>query len=197
MALKGNKVNSGPIPGENYTSNTKNYPWHRPPKYTNLDDAIEASYKIMMENPSGLLTMLKAKIPVPSLVELFLLNGMGRGDWTPDYMILMAGPIAHIMYLMGKEAGIEPNMDLEDKSPKLTPGFVDMMKSIEKKTSSPKELNVDLNKVKQATSNFMSAGAEEELLDDTDDEGEDSEMPEAPEMSGMLGEEEPELEEEL
>ncbi len=31
----------GPIPGENYTSDTKNYPWHRPPEFDDLDKAID------------------------------------------------------------------------------------------------------------------------------------------------------------
>ena len=28
---------SGPIPGENFTSDERNYPWHRPPEYTDMD----------------------------------------------------------------------------------------------------------------------------------------------------------------
>ena len=28
---------SGPIPGENFTSDERNYPWHRPPEYTDTD----------------------------------------------------------------------------------------------------------------------------------------------------------------
>ena len=31
----------GPIPGENFTSETKNYPWHRPPEITDYDEALE------------------------------------------------------------------------------------------------------------------------------------------------------------
>lgn len=168
MALlkRSNQVQNGPIPGENYTSDTKNYPWHRPPKYTNLDDAIEHSYKKLMEKPNGLLTMIKAGIPIPGLVELFLLNGMSKGNWTPDFMILMAGPIAHIMYLMAKEAKITPNMDLEEKGPHIGPSWVDMMDEIQKKSSGVKKLDVDIEKVKEAAGGFMSVG--EDIADDMD-----------------------------
>ena len=30
-----------PIPGENYTAETKNYPWHRPPDIVDYDEAID------------------------------------------------------------------------------------------------------------------------------------------------------------
>lgn len=191
MALKKKIVNSGPIPGENYTSNTKNYPWHRPPKYTNLDDAIEWSYKKMMENPVGLLTMLKAGMPVPVLVELFLLAGMGEGNWTPDFMILMAGPIAHIMYLMAMSADIEPNMDLEDKPPAITPGFTDLLKKMKSARDTPKTVDVDLTKVKETASGFMSMGGSEEMSElsdemSPDDFVEDSLEEESEDERGMM-----------
>ena len=51
----------GPIPGANYTSDTKNYPWHRPPDFTNLDDAIEDSVKKLTRKKSvfGLISMMQ------------------------------------------------------------------------------------------------------------------------------------------
>ena len=30
----------GPIPGENYLTDTKNYPWHRPPDLVDYDEAV-------------------------------------------------------------------------------------------------------------------------------------------------------------
>lgn len=176
--LKSNKVQNGPIPGENYTSNTKNYPWHRPPKYTNLDDAIEDAYKTLMEKPAGLLTMMKVKIPIAALTELFLLNGMSKGKWTPDFMILMAGPVAHIMYLMAKEAKINPEMGLDDKRPAIGPGWVDMMSEFETKQKTPKKLDVDIEKVK-AAAGFMDIESEiSESEESEDTEIEDLEMDE-------------------
>ena len=32
---------NAPIPGANYTSDTRNYPWHRPPDITDVDEALE------------------------------------------------------------------------------------------------------------------------------------------------------------
>ena len=60
----------GPIPGENYTSDTKNYPWHRPPEYDDLDKAIEYIGKRLtnQEYAVGVLTMLEAGIPIVCLL---------------------------------------------------------------------------------------------------------------------------------
>ena len=32
------KMFDAPIAGENFTSDTRNYPWHRPPEITDYDD---------------------------------------------------------------------------------------------------------------------------------------------------------------
>ena len=37
----------GPIPGENYTSEAKNYPWHRPPDETDFVRIVDKSIKKM------------------------------------------------------------------------------------------------------------------------------------------------------
>lgn len=147
-----NRVNNGPIPGENYTSDTKNYPWHRPPKYTDLDDAIEFAYKKLMSNPEGLLTLMELGMPIVVLTELFLLNQMGQGMWTPDYMILMAGPVAHIMYLMGKGYGIEPNMDIFKKKNYTTGTFFKKVKKLNEEKVKSLGGKVDLSMIQEAAS---------------------------------------------
>lgn len=107
---------NGPIPGENYTSNTKNYPWHRPPEITNMDKAIEASVKQLTtrEGAFGTLNMLEGGMPVTKLAELFVLSGIGAGKWTLDFGILLAGPVAKIIETMAKSAKIKFDMGLDD-----------------------------------------------------------------------------------
>lgn len=108
---------NGPIPGENFTSDTKNYPWHRPPEVTNIDQAIELSAKQLMdeEKSSGLLTMMQLGVPISMLTDIFVTSGIGAGKWTPDYAILIAGPVSHIMMLMAKAEGIEPDLGIDIK----------------------------------------------------------------------------------
>lgn len=108
---------NGPIPGENFTSDTKNYPWHRPPEITNLDQGIELAAKQLMdeEKSHGLLTMMQMGTPLNILTDIFVTSGIGAGKWTPDFAILLAGPVSHIMMLMAKAEGIEPDLGIDLK----------------------------------------------------------------------------------
>jgi hypothetical protein len=118
---------SGPIPGENYTSDTKNYPWHRPPEITDLDQAIEVSSKQLMseEGSTGLVTMLQAGIDIATLTDVFVTSGIGAGKWTPDFAILLAGPISHIIYLMAKGYGIDADLGIDLPKNTRTKSYVD------------------------------------------------------------------------
>lgn len=109
-------IPSGPIPGENFTSDTKNYPWHRPPEHTDMDKAIEATMKQLStrETTYSLLTVAQAGVPITTIADIFLTNGIGAGKWTPDMALLLAGPVSHIMKIMAEDAGIEYQMGLDD-----------------------------------------------------------------------------------
>lgn len=107
----------GPIPGENYTSDTRNYPWHRPPELTSLDSAIEASIKQLTQRESAysLLTMLQAGVSVVQATDMFVTSGIGAGKWTPDFALMLAGPVSHMIKLMADGYGIKYDMGIEDK----------------------------------------------------------------------------------
>lgn len=107
----------GPIPGENYTSDTRNYAWHRPPEYTDLNKAIEAAAKRLTseEGSMGLLTLIENGMPVAGLAQAFLMSGVGAGKWTLDYALLMAGPVTHIMCLLANADGIEYDLGIDEK----------------------------------------------------------------------------------
>lgn len=110
-------VLNGPIPGENYTSDTKNYPWHRPPEITDIDKGIEAAAKQLTtrEGAFGILNTLQAGVTVVQATDMFVTSGVGAGKWTPDFGILLAGPIARIIKIMAEDAGISYAMGLDDK----------------------------------------------------------------------------------
>lgn len=113
------KIGNGPIPGENYTSDTRNYPWHRPPEITDLDAGVELSVKRLTEkdNAYSLLTMLQAGVSVVQATDMFVTSGIGQGKWTPDFAILLAGPVSHIIKLMADGYGIKYNMGLDNEMP--------------------------------------------------------------------------------
>jgi hypothetical protein len=112
--LDPNKL-SGPIPGENITSDTRNYPWHRPPDITDLDEAIEYVLDDLTDTNLGLrsMAMLKTDVSVATVTDIIVTTGIGRGKWTPDFAILMAGPVARLLTIMAKQYGIDYTMGLD------------------------------------------------------------------------------------
>lgn len=111
------KIMNGPIPGENFTTDTRNFPWHRPPQYTKLDDAIEACIKDMLddEKSSSFLLQLQIGFSVVDVTQMIIMSGISEGKWTFDFGLLMAGPIAHVVVLMarGEDIPFELGTELE------------------------------------------------------------------------------------
>lgn len=174
----------GPIPGENYTSDTKNYPWHRPPEFTDLDEAIEASFKKLTgeEESISLLTMVEMGIDIATLTDMFVTAGIGAGKWTPDFAIILAGPVSHIIYLMAKGYGLDCDLGLDDgKSRPPTKAFFDAVKKIDPKRASAAVDDLEVSDVQGNTPDvpepkgFMGAAPE----------GMVPETPEAPEEEVM------------
>jgi len=155
---------SGPIPGENYTSDTKNYAWHRPPEHTNLDKAIETIAKKLMseESYTGVLTMLENGMTVSQLTEIFLMSGVGNGKWTPDFALLLAGPTSHIVKLMAEGYGIKYEMGIDDKIKGPSKAYFEGFKTVNKKQVENAVSEVDIKKIKVKASGFMGMGADEE-----------------------------------
>ncbi len=105
----------GPIPGENYTSDTKNYPWHRPPEVSDLDDAINLAAKRLMneEVSPKILGMIDMGIPLVKIADIFATGGIMNGKWSVDMAIMLAGPITHIIKLMADGYGIDYDIGLD------------------------------------------------------------------------------------
>lgn len=106
-----------PIPGANYTSDTRNYPWHRPPDITSMDKAIEYVTKDLNDGPDGFryMSMLGAGIPVTMVTDFIVTKGIGRGKWAPDLGILSAGPIARLLMIMAKTYGVEYEVGTDEE----------------------------------------------------------------------------------
>ncbi len=124
-------VATGPIPGENFTSDPRNYPWHRPPDFTDLDEALKAASKKIFgkETSRGLLTMMEMGVPITVLTSAFVLSGIGGGKWTPDYALLLAGPVSHMMVLLAKSEEIDYKLGIEEK---IVPPSSAFFKEVEK-----------------------------------------------------------------
>lgn len=165
---------TGPIPGENYTSDTKNYPWHRPPEITDLDQAIDViSAKLMDEEASaGIVTMLQTGATIAEITDMFLTSGIGAGKWTPDFALLLAGPTSHILYLMAKGYGIKCELGIDAPKNTMTKSFFEGMKVEEDKVKEIEAMiTPDLvQEVSQQATGFM-AGLPQGTSPDVTTEG--------------------------
>lgn len=106
---------SGPIPGENFTSDERNYPWHRPPDITNVDEAIDYVSKVITTTEDGFqyMAFLESGITVAAVTDMILTIGIADGKWSIDFAILIAGPVARMVTIMAKSYGIEYEMGTE------------------------------------------------------------------------------------
>lgn len=118
-----NFINQGPIPGENYTSDTRNYPWHRPPDIIDPDEIVEFVLKRSMKPrpASGILTMLEMGITITEVTQMLVIAGMGGGKWTINAGLIAAGPIARGIEMMAKNAKIKYERGFEEDETMITP----------------------------------------------------------------------------
>lgn len=149
-----------PIPGENFTSDTKNYPWHRPPEHTDLDSAIEEIFKKITsdEVSVGLLTMIEMGQDLTTIADMIVTAGIGAGKWTPDFALLMGGPIVHILYLMAKGYGLDCELGYETDDRPPTIAFFKGIKKIEESRAEDAVDSIDIESVKEAASQAKPAG---------------------------------------
>lgn len=114
----------GPIPGENYLTDTKNYPWHRPPDLVDYDEAV--SYMLdKIDDPEQIelvFAMLQIDAHVATVVSTLLLQGISKGKFSIDLAMLMAGPLARYIEIKANNSGIKHEMGAEkDDRMVLTP----------------------------------------------------------------------------
>jgi hypothetical protein len=109
---------SAPIPGANYTSETKNYPWHRPPDIVSFDDGVEYLMQKLAEQESTELTfsLLQMDIPITSVCNVLLRQLVTKGKFGIDLAILLAGPLARYIEIIANDSGIKHEMGVDDKA---------------------------------------------------------------------------------
>ena len=107
-----------PIPGANFTSNTKNYAWHRPADITTYDDAVDYFIKKLDEPEETELmsSMLQIDIHITTVVSSLLMQAISKGKVPIDLAIIIAGPLARYIEIIAKGMGIKYEMGVEDKN---------------------------------------------------------------------------------
>ena len=115
-----------PIPGENFTSDTKNYPWHRPPEYTDYDESIDYVLTLMSgeQQIASAMSLLGGGISLPTVVDMIITGRVANGYIGIDLGILIAGPVARFLEIMAMSYDIEVSMGKDDELPMPTPAYV-------------------------------------------------------------------------
>lgn len=115
-----------PIPGENFTSDTKNYPWHRPPEYTDYDESIDYVLTLMSgeQQIASAMSLLGGGISLPTVVDMIITGRIANGYIGIDLGILIAGPVARFLEIMAVSYDIEVSMGKDDELPMPTPAYI-------------------------------------------------------------------------
>lgn len=108
---------NGPIPGENYLTDTKNYAWHRPPDLVDYDESV--GYMMdKIDEPEQIemvFAMLQIDAHVTTVVSTLLLQAISKGKFSIDLALLISGPLARYIAIQADNAGIKYEMGVEDK----------------------------------------------------------------------------------
>lgn len=106
------KMIDAPIPGENYTADTRNYPWHRPADFDNFNDVVDHLISTL-EKPTGVslvYSMLDLDVPISGIVTALLLQSISKGRIHIDMAILAAGPLARHIEIFAKKNDLKYEM---------------------------------------------------------------------------------------
>ena len=108
----------GPIPGENQTSDERNYPWHRPPDFTNTDEALDHILEKLVDTREGFMYMnlIELDVSIAACVDMLVTQGISDGRWTPDFAIILAGPIARLFTIMAKSFELDYELGVDNPS---------------------------------------------------------------------------------
>jgi hypothetical protein len=115
--MKMELIADAPIPGENYLSDTRNYPWHRPPEITDYDVAVDYLIDRLAEPEQTELiySLIELKQPLTGIVAGLMMQSIGRGKIAIDLAILIAGPVYRYLQIIADQNGLTYESGLEDK----------------------------------------------------------------------------------
>ena len=174
MAITGQFIKA-PIQGENLTVNSKTYAWHRPPQYSNFDDAFRYFVDHAIGDKSRLesgMTLVVGGIPATSAISSLLINMVKDGRISPDMSLLLAGPAYKVFTRMLDVAGVEYLSGFE--SPKENAEFYRKLEEQgslpSKKIPLPKEVEKEAQEVAEEVSNIpvgglMGARSDEDVVE--------------------------------
>ena len=100
---------SGPIPGQSLTDEPGKWAWEKPTKFVDVNDAFRYVVNNLSDNPDVMNSFEKLMVSGVSVQEItrtITFGGFAAGLWTVDIAELMQPPVAAVLALHAKEAGI-------------------------------------------------------------------------------------------
>ena len=127
MALNKYGSLNGPIPGENLISDERNYPWHRPPDFDDLNDAMEYIIENLSEKPKlfSLINTLELGATAAELSQTIVMMDMMQGRYTLDYALLLAGPLTKFISIIADGYEIEYDLGVYEEYQYIPPQLLD------------------------------------------------------------------------
>ena len=146
-------VTSGPIPGANFTSDTKSYPWHQPPEFTNINKALDmlADKITEFKVANALMTFVEMGAPLYKVSSMVLMQGVAEGKWTPDFALLLAGPLTRMIEMICIGFEVEYDVGIDDDPNDFETGtFFELQAKAETPSGNFKLLDQELPEIKEA-----------------------------------------------
>ena len=100
-----------PIPGQSLTTEPGSRPWEKPPKFTDPDEVMDYFMDKLTQpkNANRVYSLLESGVEVEAISSPMVMAGFVEGMYSPDVALLVAGPLAGFVKIMGEDAGIKTN----------------------------------------------------------------------------------------
>ena len=109
-----------PIPGQSWTTPPGNFAWERPPKTTNVEEAIDMHLD-RLSNPEvmeGIADMLEIGFPMRALTETIMTSAVASGIHSIDVGLIIAPVVHEQLKVIAAEIGVEYDEGFDEPTEK-------------------------------------------------------------------------------
>lgn len=98
-----------PIPGESLTKELGSSKWEKPPKFVELEDAMNFIFDRLLEREqyTQFRAMIEGGVPIEAYAKVILFAGFGEGLWTMPMAHLMLEPTAKLLLAVAIQSGVK------------------------------------------------------------------------------------------
>ena len=107
---------NAPIPGEMLTAEMGGRPWQRPPQFSKVEDVLNYYVDKMVEPKiaGNAVSIMESGVPLTTLSETLMTANVMEGVHSIDTGLLVVPFIMEMLEYLAEEAGVTPNLGLEE-----------------------------------------------------------------------------------